>query len=125
LVPPMLLPLKTLDCELSACCLTDLEVPGRYRAARVLFRWQGLPLGSVTLPVTNGRLRQADLAAALSRELPRTAAPVLAARSLGAGGRGAPPFDAGATAGDSPAAAPTISLVICTRDRPVDLALCL
>ncbi len=121
----MLLPIKTLDVELAPPPTADLPVAARYRAARVLVRWFGVPVGTVSVPIVAGHVRLSDLAAAISRDLPRHVGPEWVRRALSAG---VDPNAATLMALRPPPprhAAPTLSLVICTRDRPDDLALCL
>jgi O-antigen biosynthesis protein len=121
----MLLPLKPLDFELAARPFVDVVVPPPYRAARLLIRWHGVPVGSLTLPVTNGRIRLPELSAALSRQLPKTLGPELATRALQSGRGGEPLGFARAGPPPEPRSLPRVSLVICTRDRTEDLARCL
>ena len=93
-----------------------LVVDARYDAAFILVRWNGHPVGRVTLPVREGRiggvaLREAVLANAWSG---------IEARRLHelAGGE-TEAFEPGC------GAAPSISPAVCTRDRPDDLERCL
>jgi O-antigen biosynthesis protein len=122
----MLLPIKPVDFELTTDRVDELEVPQGYPAARVLVRWHGIPVGSLEVPVRLGRVCPEKLAAGLTRELVRGMGQEYAARAL-ARGNPAPPGELAAL--PPPPAGPTerttLSVIICTRDRPHDLAVCL
>lgn len=92
-----------------------IDVPGSYERALVLLRWGGRPVGQLALPVTGGRVPAAAFETALTRwagwDFWRTwlhdslgwdeAEPVSSERPLRA------------------------TVVVCTRERPNDLARCL
>jgi glycosyltransferase involved in cell wall biosynthesis len=108
------MPTKVLDIDL-AMELADIENLGEYRRALVLLRWRGEPLGRLTLDVTLGRIPAARIWKSAVAEL----GPVIAAASVGdLIGRSpdAPPV------GDE---VPSVSIVVCTRDRTEDLRACL
>jgi O-antigen biosynthesis protein len=93
-------PARILDLELSApATLTGLE---RYVAVEALVWDHGAPIGRVTLPVTNGEVPRHVVERALST----CRAPVC--------GTDVP--------GDK---RPSLTVAVCTRDRPDDLARCL
>jgi GT2 family glycosyltransferase len=118
-------PTRVLEVELSAP-LADVPVPD-HPAARVLVRLHGAPLGFLDLPVADGILRAADLAAAVDRELPLaahldadgvtgpTASPPAAGWPCGA--RGPHPLPGSVSV--------SVSVVLCTRDRAESLRIAL
>jgi len=120
-------PIKVLDFELTApqTDLCDLE---RYGAVRALVRWHGLPLGSIAVPVHDGRVTVAALRQAIAEQLHW---PLRRCAMLGRlGGDPAPGASlAELAAAPRPAAYPgpwpTVTVAVCTRDRPHDLARCL
>lgn len=122
----MLFPLKPLDHEVTSP--RDHRVGGRYRGARVLVRWAGVPIGKLDVPVVDGwvraaeigRLALAGLSDAFGRELVR--------RALLAGRPGEVPALGGfwdSAERDGTEGLPSISVIVCTRDRPDDMARCL
>lgn len=120
-------PIKVLDLELAEP-QTDLHGLERYAALRALVRWHGLPLGSVELPVRGGHVTAAALRQAIAEQLRW---PLLRQHLIGLLARG----QAGPWSSDDLMAAapppepvtvwPTVSVVVCTRNRPDDLARCL
>ena len=86
----MLVPIKPLDFELSGQPAADLPVPRGYRAARVLVRWRGVPVGTVHAPVVGDRVRVADIVPAITRRLGPNLGPEIAARALRSGRGGKP-----------------------------------
>ena len=121
----MLVPIKPLDFELTGQPAADLPVPRGYRAARVLVRWRGIPVGTVHAPVVGDRVRVADIVPAITRRLGPNLGPEVAARALRSGRGGKPLRFEDAPLPPESAPGPTISVVICTRDRPDDLEICL
>lgn len=118
------------DVELDGA-LAPLEGLDGYGLALVVARRHGVPVGSATVPLVAGRCSAETLAAAL---LDRHADTLL--ERLGAnwvrwepGRRG--PLDVGALLALPPAPEepaeplPSVTLAVCTRDRPEELALCL
>ncbi|TAE76293.1 MAG: glycosyltransferase [Verrucomicrobia bacterium] len=120
----MLLPIIPLDYELSTP--GDLPVPTSYRAARLLVRWHGVPLMVMQVPVANGVLSAADVARRLlSGHTPKLGRE-LARRALLDDGIDSRPEVADHSPESLPnKGLPTISVAICTRDRPDDMAKCL
>jgi len=123
----MLLPLIPIDFELA--CAADVPVVETAASARVLLRWSGVPLGVIEAPVTHGVVRAKDVAARALEVVQRPLSEELVRRALLQTGVGN-----GISLGDFwlqrgllavEKALPTISLVVCTRDRPQDLAECL
>lgn len=122
----MLIPIAALDFDLAADS-AGVAVAPRFRRARVLARWSGVPVGIVEVSVRHGRVEAADVLQALQRIHPHALAREAVRRSLlttGLGERLAPESVWDATE-PAATATPKISVVICTRDRPSDLATCL
>lgn len=120
----MLLPILPLDYELARP--GDIVVDPRYRAARLLLRWHGVPLVVFQVPVVGGRVRERDVTSRLlAAHLPKLGRE-LARRALVGTGIAGPVAVADHAAAPSPDfETPTISVAVCTRDRPDDLAKCL
>jgi GT2 family glycosyltransferase len=92
----------------------ELLVAPRYKAAAVLVRLDGIPLGKVTLPVKDGRV--------LAPDLPTTLIDACGMRYWQARARD----ELGLTQVAPPAAPiPACSIAVCTRERPEDLRNCL
>ncbi|HEY2898403.1 MAG TPA: glycosyltransferase, partial [Gemmatimonadaceae bacterium] len=105
--------------------LTGLE---GYASARALARLGGTPLGWITVPVTDGHCDAGTLIAAVRRELLDPLVRELVYRRVGA------PLTDNAlelerllafVPANSVHVAPQVSVAVCTRNRPADLALCL
>jgi GT2 family glycosyltransferase len=107
------MPTKVLDVELAegAPALTDL---GNYDRAIVLVRWRGRPLGCVTASLRNGRLDPSRLEARIDDTL----GPALDRARVEE--RLFPRASA-----RERATLPSATVIVCTRDRPDDLARCL
>jgi glycosyltransferase involved in cell wall biosynthesis len=107
------MPARILDVELTAPpAPIDL---GAHRHAFVLLRLRGRPIGSVRLPCPTGTLEPAALRAAMERDRElreRLARAELRDRLL-------------AAVSSEPAALPTWTVVVCTRERPDDLRRCI
>ena len=122
----MLLPIKPIDFEITTN--DDISVAPDVKSARVLVRWQDLPIGVLAIPVVAGRVSAAYVKKQASDHFPATFMRELARRALLRGGIGekvalsdywhVPMPEAGAKS-------PDISIAVCTRDRANDLALCL
>jgi len=125
-------PALMMDVELTAP-LSAVRFDGRHRRVWVLGRLHGEPVGSCVLPLDAGGLDAGQLAALL---WPALCVPVTA--RFAAAGRPAPdPLSGQGLAADPSgwpflrrrrevlAEAPSISVVVCTRDRPDRLAECL
>jgi hypothetical protein len=91
----------------------------------VLVRWRRVPVGTVHAPVVGDRVRVADIVPAITRRLGPNLGPEIAARALRSGRGGKPLRFEDAPLPPESAPGPTISVVICTRDRPGDLQICL
>jgi len=102
-----------------------------YGAARLLVRVHGEPIGFVLVPLDGGRLDQRVVWDRIERELGAAVAPTLRRYEAGEEpdenvdaevcDEGAPALPAWVAAGR----AVPLSVVVCTRDRPVQLARCL
>lgn len=120
-------PIKMLDLELTSpqSDLCDLE---RYGAVHALVRWHGLPLGSIAVPVHDGRVTAAALHQAIAEQLHW---PLRRCALLGRLGGDPTPGASLAELAAAPRPAaypgpwPTLTVAVCTRDRPRDLARCL
>jgi len=98
-----------------------------FDAARLLVRVAGEPLGFVEMPLTDGRLDRDALDERIARE---PAAAAAAARGAGDAARGA--GASAANVGERQALGwlaagrtTPVSVIVCTRDRPAQLARCL
>src|SRR5690606_12575019 len=96
-------PIRVLDLELDRP-IADVEGLHGYGSVRLLVRDRGFPLGTIDVPVNAG---------VLPARAVRTAVP----QSGLAAGAAPPP--------EEPPAWPRLTVAICTRGRPDDLALCL
>jgi GT2 family glycosyltransferase len=122
----MLIPIAALEVDLAADS-GGIAVASRFRRARVLARWCGVPVGIVEVSVRHGRVETPDILQALQRVHPHALAREAVRRSLlttGVGERLEPESVWNTTEPPAPAM-PKISVVVCTRDRPSDLAACL
>ena len=118
--------IKVLEIDL---CEPTVAIKGLdgYAALRGLVRLHGTPLGYVNLPLTNGRCDAATLRNAILEQLqwPTTRQHLV---NLLQQPLEAPSVEALVAADVPPAYAgpwPSLTVVVCTRDRPADLALCL
>ncbi len=109
-LPYLPTPVAVLQLELAAP-RRDLPVPAGSRAARILVRAHGSPLGWVTVEQPASRITIEQQDEALRRQLAGPVFREATARALRAGAP-APPL-------------PPISVVVCTRDREALLAECL
>ena len=92
----------------------ELKVGPTYRAASILVRFDGCPLGKAVLPARNGVVVAPDLAATLIEACGMRYWQARVKRTLGLDQDGLP-----ATV------SPSCSIAICTRERPEDLRRCL
>lgn len=123
----MILPTAVLDVELSEPPrpLTGLHGAAR---ARCLVRLHGDPVGVVEVPLANGGCSASDLQATVVRTLER---PLLQhhLRLLLSGADGQTRWDCAGALEAQPVSPgvplPLITVAVCTRDRPEDLARCL
>lgn len=123
----MLIPIAVLDFELADSEASLPVVPSRFHRARVLARWDGVPVGVVDVSVRNGAVLGSDVLRALQQEFPHALAREAVRRALlrtGIAGR----VDLSAVwkAPEAPSGHDLkTTVVICTRDRTADLAVCL
>lgn len=122
----MLLPIKPINFEITSNA--DVVVGSEAKSARVLVRWQGVPLGIMPVPVTAGKVRAEDVKSLVTLHLACPLAQELCRRGLLGGGVSerlsiAERWDAPVP--ELPGPLPRISVAVCTRDRPEDLGACL
>src|SRR5262245_9979622 len=123
---PLFQPIKLVDVELSRPLPAFADLHG-YQALKALVRLHGIPLGYVQLPLPGGRCTAAALSKAI---LDQHSWPII--RHLVEDGLAAP-HPHGLQIADllgiahpaTPTPLPSLSVAVCTRDRPDDLALCL
>lgn len=103
------------------------EVSAPHPRARVLVRWSGVPVGIVEVSARGGRVHRTDTVHALLEQHPHALPREAVRRALLSGGlRGPLQFSPVPDLPASPiSATPSISVIVCTRDRPDDLARCL
>jgi len=101
-----------LDLELTSLP-ADVELPERYSAALVLVRFRGRPVGKATLPVVDGRIAAPDLAGELISAAGWRLWEVFLADEVEL-------WD-----GRLPVPEPSVTVAVCSRDRPDDLRACL
>ena len=119
----MLLPIVPLDFDLAAPA--DVPVGGSYRAARVLVRWHGVPLAVIQVPVVAGKLRSREVGLRVMARLQPRLGRELARRALVGDGISRPLRVADHQPESPRESPPSITVAICTRDRPDDMARCL
>src|SRR5258705_11058409 len=120
-------PIKVVEGELSQP-LANVSGLAGYQALHGLVRLHGAPLGWVRLPLVGGRCSAAALSKAI---LEQHSWPII--RHLVADGLHAPLAPRGLRLEDLLAqphpryagAFPTVTVAVCTRERPADLARCL
>jgi O-antigen biosynthesis protein len=127
----MIAPIKVIDLELSEPW-PPLQDLGGYLQIQALVRLEGVPLGYLTLPITNGGCDGQTMAHAVATAYGPAIARAQLATALLAGlattsdkpwviGDPSPPR----AAQSHPIRWPKVTVAVCTRDRPQDLALCL
>jgi len=122
----MLLPIKPLNFEITTGA--DIGVGSEVKSARVLVRWQGVPLGIVPVAVRGGRVLAQDVKDLAAQHLAGAFGRELCRRGLLGGGIGprlSITKEWNAPLPEVDGALPRISVAVCTRDRPEDLAACL
>jgi hypothetical protein len=119
-------PTYVCDYELSAAFdnRSDLH---RFGAARVLLRLHGRPLGQLQVPIVDGRVDLKSLRRRIVRDNTARFATLAAERAIDAQALPStldldellrqPP--------NGPASTPTVTVAVCTRDKPGDLERCL
>lgn len=108
----------------------DLDGLDGYRQVQALVRLHGTPIGSVTAPIRNGRVDGRSLTAEILDQLRHAIVRHLLLDLLAHPAAAAAPRaeDLVAVAHPDPVSAvalPTLTVAVCTRDRPDDLARCL
>jgi len=121
----MLSPVRIIDIELSKP-LPVIENLDGYIAVQALVRWNGSPLGWTRVPIVNGALPIDRLRSQIVQEFHWNLLLAVFTNAIRAGMVGRPIEDLlRLTPAATNARLPTVSVAICTRDRPHDLAQCL
>jgi GT2 family glycosyltransferase len=123
----MFRPIKIADLDL-AQPLPSLDGLQGYGQVRALVRWHGVPLGELTIPVVGACLNAEALAAAITRELGPRVMSTLVSAALARGPLKAPLSLAELLEerpAPPPSQLPSVTVAVCTRDRPDDLHCCL
>lgn len=120
----MLSPIKVLDIELSQPIVTVEGLSG-YIGLQGLLRWQGTPLGYIQAPIHNGRCEATTLGQCILEQRDAILRQLLV-NALLIGKTGCAVADL-LKLSPPPALKPCLSVTvaICTRNRPADLARCL
>ncbi len=123
----MLVPLAALDFELAASGGKSIPLAARYRRARVLVRWSGVPVGVVEVSVRDGCVWPDDILQAFQKTHPGALPREAVRRALLETGVGAA-LDLSSVwhrTGRRAVSPAPLSVIVCTRDRPADMASCL
>ena len=118
---------KVADIELTEPIASLAGLDG-YASAQLLVRYDGTPLGYVTVPVFGGHCDAGDIATSIRAELVMPWLRELAYRRLATPLASSLPQITellAASHESAPSLRPTISVAVCTRNRPGELALCL
>ena len=120
-------PIKVIDIEISEP-LKDIDGLDAYRKVRCLVRWHGVPLGSLDLPIRNGRLYATDQIHKITDELAPNIAQQLVQHRL------AHPLPSQKLTLDELMAQkrvdlihdlPLVTVAVCSRNRSTELQQCL
>ena len=118
-------PIKIVDIELAEP-IRPCEGLHGYGAVEALVRLHGTPIGSVRLPLREGRCAEADLSEAIVDQLSLPIARHLLADGLAALPAGLSLAELAKVAHpDYAGPFPPVTVAVCTRDRPEDLRICL
>jgi len=122
----MFKPIKVVDVELSQTLVAIADLVG-YSTVRALVRLRGVPLGTINVPVRNGRVEASDIHQHVFQHLHW---PLLRQHLIGllAEGNTEARPDEALLAAKAPAYAgpwPFVSVAVCTRNRADSLATCL
>ena len=109
----------------AAQALQDISGLETCLKAQILVRWHGVPIGWVHLPVRNGRITAERLKRAITDRLSWDILRQGLVNTVAAGKAGLPPAAMLDVKPVRPSKLPKVSVAVCTRDRPDDLALCL
>jgi GT2 family glycosyltransferase len=109
-------PVAVLECDLARPPIVAVDGVGAFTRAQILVRVEGRPVGYVCVPVTDCRCDAGAIVREIQAHFCDRALRQIVARRLYAGRAGAahPPQDQ-----------PSLTVAVCTRDRPADLAACL
>jgi O-antigen biosynthesis protein len=120
-------PVKVADLELCGPIVGLANLHG-YESAQILVRLGGTPLGWTIVPIVDGHCDARTLIAAVRRDLLEPLVQELVHRRLGEP-LGDDALDILALLAfvpqSMPRVRPSVSIAVCTRDRPADLAMCL
>ena len=99
----------------------------RFDAARVLLRLHGRPLGQTRIPIVNGRIDVESLRRRIVRNHSPYFASLLAQRAIATGVLPSriDSADLLVPTVNGPASTPSVTVAVCTRERPDDLERCL
>ncbi|NTW01045.1 MAG: glycosyltransferase [Oscillochloris sp.] len=114
--------IKTLDIELGQP-LTTLDSLSAYTAIRALVRLKGIPLGSIELPVSDGEITATTLSQTIREQLRWPLLRQQLSRMLNPPGlqwASTEAYDV-----DTPDLWPSVTVTVCTRNRPTDLVRCI
>ena len=131
----MLSPVKVVEIDVSQPIVTLAHLEG-YIAVQVLVRWQRVPIGWVRVPVTQGYCDAASLRQSIRRQYPEALLPVLLrvllANAVEMNQLGRPiaelmqqTLNQNLPPAPSATVSVPVTVAVCTRDRPTDLANCL
>lgn len=123
----MLCPIKVINIELTQPLASLANLAG-YQAVQALVRWQGVPIGVVQVPVCNGRCEAATLKQAILEQHHAAILRQLVLNGLlnnTIGGSIADLLKTVSKPKPLPSQLPSVTVAVCTRDRPADLARCL
>lgn len=123
----MTVPLAPASIDLASSPMGQIPLDRPHRRARVLVRWSGVPLGVVDVSARAGALHARDAFEALLRAHPHALPREAVRRTLLATGiqDRLGPSSCPPPSNLAPSSRPTVSIIVCTRDRTDDLASCL
>jgi O-antigen biosynthesis protein len=108
----MLCPIKVIEVDLSQPVQTVPDLFG-YRAVHALIRWGEVPVGWVEVPIENGHCQATTIVNRATEWFGEKILKTQLVQQLN---------DASPT---EPTVYPLVTVAVCTRDRPDDLAICL
>ena len=119
-------PTYVCDYELSASFAERSDLH-RYGSARVLLRLHGHPIGPVQVPIVNGRVDLESLRRRIVRDYSPRFVTLLAERAIASHALPVTPDvdDLFVRCRSEVAPSPTVTVAVCTRDKPADLERCL
>src|SRR5262245_13875794 len=120
----MLSPIRVAEIELTrpVCSLKGLQ---GYLAVQALIRWHGIPIGWVRAPVENGEVAAPALKHRILEQLQWPLVQAALQEAVRAGRVGSSVAAMLRQPATLPSTLPSVTVAVCTRDRPADLARCL